>query len=181
MSKGKARENPNVRECERIKKQQIRQEKSKFNDNSGIDVPRNRHKHDMDTMPKIVTRILLLLKSVLKQFHSDISIGPLYVCTCCHQPWFRKSVAFLKNSHIPAERRRQFCSGFIYVNNKEWACHTCLSALRERKCPKLSVANGMNWPDKPAELNLHQLEERLIALHIPFIRLENCHVVASTP
>ena len=26
----------------------------------------------------------------------------------------------------------------------------------------------MKWPDKPPELNLHQLEERLIALRIPF-------------
>ena len=29
----------------------------------------------------------------------------------------------------------------------------------------------MKWPDKPAELNLHQLEERLIALRIPFIQI----------
>ena len=74
MSKRKARENPYVRECERIKKQQIRQKKRKFNDNSGIDVPRKRRKHDMDTLPKIVIRILLLLKSVLNSF---ILIYPL--------------------------------------------------------------------------------------------------------
>ena len=37
------------------------------------------------------------------------------------------------------------------VNNEEWACHKYLSALRERKCPKLSIANVMKWPDKPAE------------------------------
>ena len=77
----------------------------------------------------------------------------------------------LKNTHIPAESRRQYCTGFTSVNNEEWACHTCLSALRERKCPKLSVANGMKWPDKPAELNLHQLEERLIALRIPLMQI----------
>ena len=29
----------------------------------------------------------------------------------------------------------------------------------------------MKWPDKPAELNLHQLEERLIALRIPFMQI----------
>ena len=77
----------------------------------------------------------------------------------------------LKNTHIPAESRRQYCTCFINVNNEEWACHTCLSALRGRKCPKLWVAICMKWPDKPAELNLHQLEERLIALHIPFMQI----------
>ena len=74
MSKSKARENPYVRECERIKKQQIRQEKRKFNDNSGIDVPRKSRKHDMDTCQKIITRISLLLKSELNNF---ILIYPL--------------------------------------------------------------------------------------------------------
>ena len=44
-------------------------------------------------------------------------------------------------------------------------------ALKDTKLPKLSVANGMKWPDKPPELNLHQLEERLIALRIPFMQI----------
>ena len=54
---------------------------------------------------------------------------------------------------------------------KNLICHTCLIALREGKPPKLSVANGMKWPDKPPELNLHQLEERSIALRIPFMQI----------
>ena len=29
----------------------------------------------------------------------------------------------------------------------------------------------MNWPNRPPELDLHQLEERLIALRIPFTQI----------
>ena len=166
-SKKKARENPYVLECERIKKQQKRQEKRKFNDDSGINVPRKKCKHDTDTLPKSHQKDLSIEESI-KRFHSDIAIGPLYVCSCCHQTWFRKSVSMLKNTHISAESKRLHCTDFTSVGNEEWICHTCLSALRESKPPKLSVANGMKWPDKPPELNLHQLEERLIALRIPF-------------
>ena len=169
-SKRKARENPYFLECERIKKQQIRQEKRKFNDDSGIDVPRKRCKHDTDTLPKSHQKDLTIEESI-KRFHSDIAIGPLYVCSCCHQTWFRKSVSMLKNTHISAESKRLHCTDFTSVDNEEWICHTCLSALRESKPPKLSVANGMKWPDKPPELNLHQLEERLIALRIPFMQI----------
>ena len=169
-SKRKARENPYFLECERIKKQQLRQEKRKFNDDSGIDVPRKRCKHDTDTMPKSHQKDLTIEESI-KQFHSDIAIGPLYVCSCCHQTWFRKSVSMLKNTHFSAESKRLHCTDFTSVGNEEWICHTCLSALRESKPPKLSVANGMKWPDKPPELNLHQLEERLIALRIPFMQI----------
>ena len=169
-SKRKARENPYFLECERIKKQQLRQEKRKFNDDSGIDVPRKRCKHDTDTLPKSHQKDLTIEESI-KRFHSDIAIGPLYVCSCCHQTWFRKSVSMLKNTHISAESKRLHCTDFTSVGNEEWICHTCLSALRESKPPKLSVANGMKWPDKPPELNLHQLEERLIALRLPFMQI----------
>ena len=169
-SKRKARENPYFLECERIKKQQIRQEKRKFNDDSGIDVPRKRCKHDTDTLPKSHQKDLTIEESI-KRFHSDIAIGPLYVCSCCHQTWFGKSVSMLKNTHISAESKRLHCTDFTSVGNEEWICHTCLSALRESKPPKLAVTNGMKWPDKPPELNLHQLEERLIALRIPFMQI----------
>ena len=169
-SKRKARENPYFLECERIKKQQIRQEKRKFKDDSVIDVPRKRCKHDTDTLPKSHQKDLNIEESI-KRFHSDIAIGPLYVCSCCHQTWFRKSVSMLKNTHISAESKRLYCTDLTSVGNEEWICHTCLSALRENKPPKLSVANGMKWPDKPPELNLHQLEERLIALRIPFMQI----------
>ena len=169
-SKKKARENPYVLECERIKKQQKRREKRKFNDDSGISVPRKRCKNEMDTLPKSHQKDLTIEESI-KRFHSDISIGPLYVCSCCHQTWFRKSVSMLKNTHISAESRRLYCTDFTSVGNEEWICHTCLSALRESKPPKLSVANSMKWPEKPPELNLHQLEERLIALRIPFMQI----------
>ena len=169
-SKKKARENPYVLECERIKKQEKRQEKRKFNDDSGINVPRKRCKNDTDTLPKSHHKDLTIEESI-KRFHSDISIGPLYVCSCCHQTWFRKSVSMLKKTHISAETRRLYCTDFTSVGNEEWICHTCLSALRESKPPKLSVANSMKWPEKPPELNLHQLEERLIALRIPFMQI----------
>ena len=49
----------------------------------------------------------------------------------------------LKNTHIPAESKRLHCTEFTSVGNEEWICHTCLSALRDSKLPKLSVANGI--------------------------------------
>ena len=170
-SKRKARENPYILECERIKKQQIRQEKRKFNDDSGMINTRKRFKPATDMLPKSHQKDFKTIEESIKKFHADISIGPLYVCTCCHQTWFRKSVSMLKNTNISAESRRLYCTDLTSVDNEEWICHTCLSALRESKPPKLSVANGMKWPDKPQELNLHQLEERLIALRIPFMQI----------
>ena len=77
----------------------------------------------------------------------------------------------LKNTHIPVQSKRLYCSIITSVNNEERVCHTCLNALRDSKIPKPSVANGIKWPNKLPELNLHQLEGRLIALRILFMQI----------
>ena len=130
-SKRKARANPYVLECERIKKQQIRQEKRKFNDDLGINISRKKIRHATDILPKSHQKDFKTIEESIKQFHADISIGPLYVCSCCHQTWFRKSVSMLKNTHISAESRRRYCTDFTSVGNEEWICHTCLSRARK--------------------------------------------------
>ena len=53
----------------------------------------------------------------------------------------------------------------------EWICHTCSNALRSNKIPRLSTANKMGFPEKPNELQLYPLEERLISLRIPFMQI----------
>ena len=110
------------------------------------------------------------IKESIKQFHSSIAVGPLFLCTCCHQTWFRKGVCMLKNINLPTSSRL-YCTKLTSVNDEEWICHTCMGEIRDGKVPKLTVANGIKWPDKPSELDLHQLEERLISLRIPFIQI----------
>ena len=68
MHQKRARENPYILECERIRKQQIRQEKRKINEISEVNVPRKRFKHDTDTHPKVNIKTLKLFKSLLNNF-----------------------------------------------------------------------------------------------------------------
>ena len=67
----------------------------------------------------------------------------------------------LKNTHIPVESKRLHCTEFTSVGNEEWICHTCLSALRDGKLPKLSVANGMKWPDKPPRVEFASVRRKV--------------------
>ena len=125
--KRRAKKNPYVLECERIKKQKIRQGKIKNDDYSEINVPRKRRKHDEDTLSKMHQKDFETIEKAIKQFQSDISVGPLYVCTCCHQTWFRKSVSMLKNTNLPAERKRLYCTDFTSISNEG-----CLVSWRGR-------------------------------------------------
>ena len=175
-SKQNARKNLFVLECERVKKQDYRRKKRKIDEvNEYIDLEEThkKPKNDFDDhrLEKTTDQSYFKdIKECIKQFHSSIAVGPLFVCTCCHQTWFRKGVCMLKNINLPTSSRL-YCTKFTSVNNEEWICHTCVGALRDGKVPKLSVASGMKWPDKPPELDLHQLEERLIALRIPFMQI----------
>ena len=174
-SKQKARRKPIVLEQERIKKQQIRQLKRQTNEVFSSDIPTKQRKVEEDYSQDCnSTKSYQDFKDInwcIEMFHSSIGVGPVFVCTCCHQTWFRKSVSMIKNINISAKDVRLYCTKLLSVNKEEWICHTCLSTIRDGKVPKLSVANGMKWPEKPKELHLHQLEERLIALRIPFMQI----------
>lgn len=57
------------------------------------------------------------------------------------------------------------------TRDKHWICFTCDSYLRCGKIPPCSKANKMEFPNKPACLNLTSLEERLISPRIPFMQI----------
>ena len=174
-SKQNARKNLFFVECERVKKQEYRKNNQKMDEMNecivlGETRKKDKIKFDDHKVEKISDHRYKGIKECIEQFHSSIAVGPLYVCTCCHQTWFRKGVCMLKNINLPTSSRL-YCTKFISVNDAEWICHTCIGAIRDGKVPKLSVANGMKWPDKPPELDLHQLEERLVSLRIPFMQI----------
>ena len=175
-SKRKQRQKPFFLECERISQQERRYEKGKLEDRLELNRKNKKQKiadgksHEMEPWEVHNRKMHQSVEECLKQFHDNIAVGPLFVCTCCHQTWFRKSVSVLKNTNIVTSSLN-YCTKLKSVNNEEWICHTCLSALKDHKVPKLSVANGMKWPNKPPELDLHQLEESLIGLRIPFMQI----------
>ncbi|XP_062584589.1 uncharacterized protein LOC134246276, partial [Saccostrea cucullata] len=75
------------------------------------------------------------------------------------------------NVLLHAEIKRKYFTNTKSVNGQEWICNTCNSSLKESRTPKLSIANGMTWLQKPSELNLLPLEERLVSLRIPFMQI----------
>ena len=106
----------------------------------------------------------------IKKFEEKTAKGPSYVCTCCHQTWFRDNVQNLKNVKI-SDSVKTYTTNFKSVDEVEWICQTCLEALKRKKIPRISVANQMKFPEKPKELQLYPLEERLVSLRIPFMQI----------
>ena len=57
------------------------------------------------------------------------------------------------------------------VDGKEWLCNTCKAALKKGHWPKLSVANGLGFPDMPDALKLYVMEERVISPGLLFFQM----------
>ena len=108
----------------------------------------------------------------VEKFNEAILGSCSYVCSCCQQLWFKQSVkevsSLYQTGSMDTSLLKQCLTGYSSVGNREWICNTCVFNIRKGKVPKLSVINGMRFPQKPPELNLSNLEERLIALRIPF-------------
>ena len=58
------------------------------------------------------------------------------------------------------------------AQNKQWICLTCHRHIKQRKTPPQSKANGLELVVIPEPLqNLHPLEQRLLSLRIPFMKM----------
>lgn len=113
-------------------------------------------------------------KSMISNFHDNISCGPEYICTCCDQLWYKSSVRKCNASNYSKCQQKivQSCiTGVKSANNTEWICNTCHLNINQGKLPTCSKANGMGFPDKPATLDLTPLEERLVSPRIPFMQI----------
>ncbi len=111
------------------------------------------------------------IAQLIRTFHNSVSTGPLYVCTCCEQLWYKHSVC-------PADRVRlvnpdiaKYLQNFKSVDNVEWLCNTCSNHLRKGKVPPCAIANGMKFPEKPNFFDLNKLECRLIAPRLAFQKI----------
>ena len=115
------------------------------------------------------------LSDTITKFEEAVLQSVSYVCSCCHQVWFKHSVrevsAVGNMSTINTSLLKKCVTGYLSVSNCEWIFSTCIYSIRLNKVPKLAVMNGNKFPDKPYELNLNNLEERLISLRIPFMQI----------
>ena len=100
-----------------------------------------------------------------------IAQGPLYICTCCDQLWYKHGVV---NANKLRESNPNICEYLCNktsVDNIEWVCKTCQKYLVKNKIPSCTVVNGMVFPPKPSFFDLNELECRLLAPRIAFQKL----------
>ncbi|XP_076105470.1 uncharacterized protein LOC143073656 [Mytilus galloprovincialis] len=170
------RSHPENLENERLKKQGSRQNKLDIDRCYDKTVKSTKRKnvdftdHEKKLKKKRVQGITL--DACIRNFKTKINHGPTYICTSCEQTWFCDSVVNSKTVKMTTPANMSHCfTNFKSVLDIEWICHTCLNAIKKQRIPRFSIANKMGFPQRPKELNLYPLEERLLSLRIPFMQI----------
>ena len=73
------------------------------------------------------------LTQLLNIFNSGIAEGPVYVCTCCEQIWFRHSVFNVNEITLKTNDERTtfntWRTEYVSKDGKEWICKTCRNSI----------------------------------------------------
>ena len=82
-------------------------------------------------------KIEFLFSEAVEKFNESILGSCSYVCTCCHQLWFKQSVrevqALFQTVSVDTSLLKQCLTGYTSVQNREWiATHVCLTYEREK-------------------------------------------------
>ncbi|XP_052696227.1 uncharacterized protein LOC128174822 [Crassostrea angulata] len=127
-------------------------------------------------------------EEVIKSFKRLAMEGPNYVCSCCHRLLFKKQVQACEYQMYTKSESAK-CISELCLTNKYlhecsescqegctksslWICYTCHRKIMNGKAPAEAAVNGMMLEDVPPELTkLNSLEQHLIAIHIPFMKI----------
>ena len=112
-----------------------------------------------------------LTESVIRNFHESVSTGPLYICTCCDQLWYRHSVFPANQLTLKNPDMVKYLQDIVSVDNIKWVCQTCSKHLKKGKVPPCAIVNAMQFPTKPNFFDLNELECRLIAPRLAFQKI----------
>ena len=111
------------------------------------------------------------MADLVAKFHKDVSEGPLFICTCCSQLWYKHSVCIAERTRLSNPNMIKHLQNIISVDKKEWICRSCNEYLKKNKVPSCAITNGMKFPEKPNFFYLNELECRLLAPRLAFQKI----------
>ncbi|CAB4005683.1 ATP-dependent DNA helicase PIF1 [Paramuricea clavata] len=111
------------------------------------------------------------VSQLIHKFHKSVSTGPLYICLCCDQLWYKHSVCPAERLRLSNPNSTKHLQGIKSVNDIEWLCLTCDKHLKKNKVPPSAISNGLKFPEKPHFFDLNELECRLIAPRLAFQKI----------
>lgn len=127
-------------------------------------------------------------EEVVSLFKRNTARGPDFACCCCHRLLFENQVQRCdKNMYAKSDNAAnvaEVCINDAFLHkctdqcsetcskSTLWICYTCHRKILSGDIPPEAAANKMHLDPVPEELScLNSLEQHLISLHIPFMKV----------
>ena len=112
------------------------------------------------------------MQKLIQNFRKSVLKGPEYVCISCNRMLYRYTVRPVAPVLALKTKISELCTNPIGEQQvSDWICHTCHSHITKGKVPPMAIANGMGFPKRPSKMHLHQLEWRLLAPRLVFMKI----------
>ena len=69
----------------------------------------------------------------IRKFHTAVSSGPLYICSCLDQLWYKHSVTAAKKIRDSNPDIVKYLLSKTSVDDVEWICQSCFRYLKKSK------------------------------------------------
>ncbi len=113
---------------------------------------------------------------IIQEYEKNILQGPEYVCICCGGLFFSRSVVIFDEIKAMLSNRNlaeKFVGIRKHYNNVLYMCKTCKRYFNNQQPAPLALNGGLAFPlVNQLILNLNDLEERLIAPRIAFMKIK---------
>ncbi|OXA48025.1 hypothetical protein Fcan01_17182 [Folsomia candida] len=111
--------------------------------------------------------------NLCKSFQSEILDQPRWICSSCGGLWYRSSMHPTTTETVRKLHPKKSYA-HMKVDGKYFLCGTCHDSLKNSDVPRLCMSNGLYFPPIPHQLqNMTTLEERLVALRLPFAQIRS--------
>ena len=166
------------------------------NDNQGVKDDQNKRKRLSRNKRKLNDPVALsndekearkkkrrLWKAVdrLREFKEATKYNAIFICSCCHRRLFHHNVQIITQKLIDDINRKKFnqYENCVEMNvetpingrNDCYICKTCVSHMKAKKMPPMSVKNNLKLESQDESLQLTELEGSLIAKNLIFLKI----------
>jgi hypothetical protein len=122
--KRKLRENQIFLERERVKKQILRRS-IHYRQRERVFNSKSKHRNRTSKCYRLTEnernrqrRFGTDMQGCIDKFHEQIKLGPVFVCSCCHQPWFKESVLRTDDTNKHFSKIMKITTNVLFILTK---------------------------------------------------------------
>lgn len=88
----------------------------------------------------------------VRKFHAAVSEGPMYICSCCDQLWYKHSVTTAEKLRLCNPSVIKYLLSKLSVDDMDWVSQSCYKHLQKNKILPVQLRMGCHF-----QLNLTSL------------------------